>query len=149
MRATTTEIATANAVTDVFEALRQGLEARDAAAICALYLPDALIFDLAPPLGKPIDEAELALWLSSWAGPVERQTRDLRISVSGDMAVAHGFVHISAPTHEGEVAAWWMRTTTLLQRRDGRWLIAHEHESVPFEMDGSFRAMLGLEPEPM
>ncbi|WP_417308889.1 YybH family protein [Devosia sp.] len=147
MTAQQTDVQTTHAITDVFEALRQGLLARDAVAICALYLPDALIFDLAPPLGKPIDEAELALWLSSWAGPVERQTRELRIAVSGDLAVANGFVHISAPTHEGELAAWWMRTTTLLQRRDGRWLIAHEHESVPFAMDGSDRALMNLEPE--
>jgi ketosteroid isomerase-like protein len=30
--------------------------------------------------------------------------------------------------------------------RVGRWQVVHEHESVPFEMDGSFQASLGLQP---
>jgi len=32
------------------------------------------------------------------------------------------------------------------QRRDGRWQITHEHQSVPFEMDGSFTASIDLQP---
>jgi ketosteroid isomerase-like protein len=33
-----------------------------------------------------------------------------------------------------------------LRRIDGRWLIAHEHSSTPFYMDGTFRAALDLQP---
>jgi ketosteroid isomerase-like protein len=40
----------------------------------------------------------------------------------------------------------WYRSTLGLRRTDGRWQIVHEHESVPFEMDGSFQASLGLQP---
>jgi ketosteroid isomerase-like protein len=40
----------------------------------------------------------------------------------------------------------WFRVTLGLRRIDGRWLVTHEHESVPFEMDGSFRASVGLQP---
>lgn len=55
--------ANANAVTDVFEVLQSGHEARDTAAICTLHLPDAMIFDLAlayrfVQLGVPTDEHE-------------------------------------------------------------------------------------------
>ena len=40
----------------------------------------------------------------------------------------------------------WFRVTLGLRRVDGRWLVTHEHESVPFEMDGSFRASTDLTP---
>jgi ketosteroid isomerase-like protein len=40
----------------------------------------------------------------------------------------------------------WYRVTLGLRKIDGRWLVTHEHESVPFEMDGSFRASVDLLP---
>ena len=33
-----------------------------------------------------------------------------------------------------------------LRKEDGAWVVTHEHESVPFDMDGSFRASIGLQP---
>jgi ketosteroid isomerase-like protein len=32
------------------------------------------------------------------------------------------------------------------RRIDGAWKIVHEHASVPFAMDGSFRALVDLKP---
>jgi hypothetical protein len=40
-----------------------------------------------------------------------------------------------------------VRATIGLQVIDGEWLIVHAHESVPFYMDGSFRAAIDLTPE--
>lgn len=40
----------------------------------------------------------------------------------------------------------WYRVTIGLRRVDGRWLVVHEHESVPFLMDGSFAAAVDLKP---
>ena len=40
----------------------------------------------------------------------------------------------------------WFRVTLGLRRINGRWLVTNEHESVPFEMDGSSRASIGLTP---
>jgi ketosteroid isomerase-like protein len=39
-----------------------------------------------------------------------------------------------------------VRTTVGLRKIDGKWLIVHVHESVPFYMDGSDRAALDLKP---
>lgn len=41
----------------------------------------------------------------------------------------------------------WHRLALGLVVEDGDWKIAHVHESVPFAMDGSERALLDLEPE--
>ena len=140
------EMDTTRDIMAVLEALRQGLHDRNAEAVAVLYAPDAVIYDLDPPLAQVPSEADMALWLNSWAGPVERRTRDVAVRVLGDTAVLHGLTHMSAPTEDGQTAEWWMRTTMLIEKRDGGWLISHEHNSVPFYMDGSFTAALDLKP---
>ena len=131
-------------IASVLEAIRKGLRNRDARAVAAAYAPDAVIFDLAPPLARSLDETELKQWLDGWGGPVEQTTQDFQVTVQGDLAVGHGFAHISTRTKSGEEAAWWMRLTVCLTRQNGQWKITHEHTSVPFYMDGSYRAAIDL-----
>jgi ketosteroid isomerase-like protein len=120
---------------------------KDAAAVAALYAPEAVLFDLAPPLSHKVDEKAMAEWFDTWEGPVRSQSRDLKITAGGDAAFSHGLVQVSAVTREGgEEAVWWMRATMCFVRVGGAWKIAHEHTSVPFHMDGSFRAAMDLEP---
>jgi ketosteroid isomerase-like protein len=133
-------------ISGVMEAISRGLRNRDAAAIVAQYTPDAVLFDLAPPLSHRIDKRQLVEWLSTWDGPVNQQLRDMKIIVRGDLAFAYGFIQVNARTKAGEKAAWWMRATACLARQSGGWKIVHEHTSVPFYMDGSFRAALDLTP---
>jgi ketosteroid isomerase-like protein len=49
---------------------------------------------------------------------------------------------------DGQHAEWWQRITICLRRIDGIWKIVHEHTSVPFYMDGSYRAATDLKPDP-
>lgn len=122
---------------------------KDAAAIRAPYAPDAVTFDLAPPLRSVMDSDPNALqaWLDTWDGPIEMEDRDVAISVEGDLAFAHGFSRLSGQqAATGERVALWVRLTLCLRRLDGAWRVVHEHVSVPFYMDGSFKAALDLEP---
>ncbi|UJR85115.1 YybH family protein [Sandaracinus amylolyticus] len=135
------------AIRAVFETLSAAFRERDAVRIARQYAPDALIYDLAPPLGHVgMDTKSLEAWLATWQGPIEHTIRDLRISTDGDLALAHSLVHVGATTKQGERAEWWMRATAGLRRANGGWKIVHEHTSVPFHMDGSFRAATDLEP---
>jgi ketosteroid isomerase-like protein len=131
----------------VLEAVRKGHHDKDAAAIGAQYTPDAAIFDLAPPLAHMADISGLAAWLDTWEGPVGLEERDLTIEVSGGLAFCHGLSKVSATTKaDGQRAQWWQRITVCLRRTEGAWKIVHEHASVPFYMDGSYRAAIDLEP---
>ena len=38
------------------------------------------------------------------------------------------------------------RLTLCFRKIAGSWMVAHEHSSVPFYMDGSFRAAIDLKP---
>jgi ketosteroid isomerase-like protein len=135
-----------NEVDAVLEAVRSGYSDRDSAAITGQYTADAEIFDLAPPLAHPIDATQIAEWLATWNGPVEQTPLNMKSTVSGDAAFCHGLIRVTTRTNEGETAAWWMRTTICLVRQAGQWKIVHQHSSVPFYMDGSFRAAVDLQP---
>ena len=39
-----------------------------------------------------------------------------------------------------------VRVTACHRKINGKWLITHEHVSVPFYMDGSYRAAVDLKP---
>jgi ketosteroid isomerase-like protein len=120
---------------------------KDAEAIERHYVPGARIADLAPPLlRRGFNPEAIEIWLDGWDGPVDIATRDLVVEVDSDLAVAHGLQHVAARTRGGEEATWWSRITRIFARTPAGWRITHEHESVPFHMDGSFRAAVDLQP---
>ena len=136
------------AIEDVLRCVCQGHYDKDPAAIGAQFAPEAVIFDLAPPLGHKLDIPGLAAWLDSWDGPVSLETRDWVIAANGDLAFCYGLCKVGAKTKpDGQPTEWWQRMTVCLKRIDGGWKIVHEHTSVPFHMDGSFRAAVDLKPE--
>jgi ketosteroid isomerase-like protein len=134
------------AIRAVVTAIHKALRDRDAAAVIAHYVSDAVLFDLAPPLSHTVDRSGLVAWLGTWKGPVEREARELGISVSPELAVWHGYFRTRATSTGGESATWWERATLVFRRDAGSWKVTHEHTSVPFYMDGSFRAAVDLEP---
>jgi ketosteroid isomerase-like protein len=131
----------------ILEKVRKAHRSKDAAALIAPYAGDATIFDLAPPLShRGNNLQEVQAWLDTWDGPIDLETGDLNISVDGDLAFCHGVSRLSGTkTGDGPVSIW-MRATACLRRTGGGWRIVHEHTSVPFYMDGSFRAAVDLKP---
>jgi ketosteroid isomerase-like protein len=117
-------------------------------AIAGPYSDQAAIFNLAPPLiHRGVNIQEKQAWLDSWDGPIELESRDWKISVSGDQAYCHFYIHMSGtPKMAGRQISFWMRETLCLQRESGSWKIVHEHTSVPFYMDGTQRPAFDLQP---
>jgi ketosteroid isomerase-like protein len=52
--------------------------------------------------------------------------------------------HITGTKTDGEEVDLWFRATACFRRED--WRITHMHNSVPFSMDGSGKALLSLRP---
>jgi ketosteroid isomerase-like protein len=132
----------------VIEQLRKMNHDKDAAGFAALFAADAADYNLAPPLShRGIDRREKQAWFDSWDGPVEVEARDFEVTVSGDVAFCHGFMHMNATAKAGaRLVSFWMRSTLHLKRDAGQWRITHSHTSVPFYMDGSLRAAFDLNP---
>jgi ketosteroid isomerase-like protein len=132
----------------LIDSLHQAHHNKDAAGIAAPYAPNAAIFDLSPPLlhaGVTIERKQP--WLDTWDGPIDLESRDLHITVSGDHAFGHGFLRMAGtPKSAGRGVDFWMRATYCFERKAGAWRIVHEHTSVPFYMDGSLRPAFDLQP---
>lgn len=121
---------------------------KDAAAIVAPYTTDATIFSLAPPLAHHgINLNETKTWLDTWDGPIDLESRDFKLTISGDYAFCHGYIQMTgSPKTAGRQISFWMRSTIGLHREGDSWKIIHDHTSVPFYMDGTQRPAFDLKP---
>jgi uncharacterized protein (TIGR02246 family) len=127
----------------------KALHAKDVDAVMACYAPDVLVFDLAPPLrhaGADLHRSNFTQLFKTFRGPIGSDLRDLQIVTGEDVAFCHGLNRISGERTSGEKTDVWVRVTVCCRKIDGRWKVAHEHVSVPFHMDGSFRAAVDLAP---
>lgn len=70
---------------------------------------------------------------------------DLRIEVSGDLAVAWGLNRMASRTADGAQRVTWSRGTRVFRRADGEWLMVHQHVSFPFDPETG-AAATGLTP---
>jgi ketosteroid isomerase-like protein len=135
-------------IRDMIAGLHRAHYVKDAEAAAAPYMSDAVVFNLAPPLEHSgVNVGEKQAWMDSWETPIEIVPRDLAITVSGDFAFAHCFLHMSGTKKGPEGAVrFWMRETMCFERIRGTWRIVHEHTSVPFYMDGTLRPAFDLLP---
>ena len=131
-------------VEEVFQRLAKAHADHDADAIADAYAPGAVIFDLAPPLvRRGMNRENVAAWLVGWDGPIQIDARDVDLTVDGNLALVSALNRMRG-RQGGEDQDMWYRTTMCLRRISGRWRIVHDHASVPFYMDGSFRAAVDL-----
>ena len=139
------------AIRELLARFTRALHDKDSASAIGTLVDDAVTFDLAPPLRMDAqathDPAQLEQWFETWKGPIVSRSQELEIEVGGDIAYAYGLQHLTGTKRDGEEVDLWFRVTACLRREpDGRWRIAHMHNSVPFAMDGSRRALLDLKP---
>jgi len=145
MKSTDTPEAEVRRTIDDFAASLRG---KDLERLFGHYAPDVLSYDLAPPLRHSAAELRrgLAEWFETWEGPIGYEQRDLTVVAGGDLAFAHSLNRMHGRRTGGGTTDVWFRATVCLRRLGGRWRVAHEHTSVPFHMDGSYRAAVELRP---
>jgi PhnB protein len=131
----------------VIEEWADALRNKDATRMLSQYGPKLVHFSLAPPLLSTASNAQgLSAWFATWQGPIGYEIRDLDITVADDVAFSHSLNRMHGTKTDGAKGDLWFRHTFGFQRIEGEWKIAHEHESVPFYMDGSFKAAIDLRP---
>ena len=127
----------------------RAVRARDVDGVMSHYAADIVAFDLAPPLeyaGADAVRRSLEAWFPTFRGSVGWEIRDLSITIGDDVAFCRSLNRISGTRTDGEETDVWVRATVGLRKVDGTWKVAHEHASVPFYMDGSYRAAVDLKP---
>jgi uncharacterized protein (TIGR02246 family) len=106
----------------------------DRPAIRANHAATMLMFDVPPPfLSRGID-AYMKTWETflSWAGkPAEFRLRDVKITAGKDVAFATAIGNCTGPDTSGKPEPLEFRLTIGLRKVARRWVITHEHHSLP------------------
>ncbi len=116
----------------------KALQAKDLDALMANYdnSPTLVVFDVIPPrqyLGWDAYKKDWQTVLSECTGPMKAELTEMTIVAEGNIGYGHEIQHLSCPT-KGAPLDMTLRATDGYVKKDGKWLIAHEHLSVPIDL---------------
>ncbi len=135
---------TESEITALLDSWAAAIRAKDIDRLMSLYSPDIVYFDVVPPLrftGSAAVRRNFFRWFDSWNGPIGQEIRDLEILASEDIAAAYMLIRASGNLKNGPEVGYWVRATVGCQRSNHRWLITHEHVSLPVEFPSGSAAM--------
>lgn len=125
------------------EALEQrfinAFKAKDLNGIMSVYVPDRslFVFDVIPPRQYVGFEAYKRDWqdfLALFDGPITVEFSDLDITADGRLAYGHSIQRVAGKTKDGKTLDITVRVTDGYRKEGGKWLVAHEHVSVPVDV---------------
>jgi uncharacterized protein (TIGR02246 family) len=135
-------------IRQLLEQWGQALHTKDLHTLMSYYAPDILTFDILPPLqyqGIDTYRKNFEAWFAAVQGPIEYETRDLRLTIGEEVAFCHSLNRVRSTRPSDEHTETWVRVTVGLRKIEGTWRITHEHVSVPCDMETS-QALLHLQP---
>jgi ketosteroid isomerase-like protein len=116
------------------EALGQAIRDKDLDELMTFYARDVEVFDVRFSinlLGAAAYRNNFEHWFDSFEGPVGFEHHNLRITVDENVAFCHYLALVTGARPGGRTSGYWVRGTTCFERRDGEWLVTHEHVSTP------------------
>jgi ketosteroid isomerase-like protein len=116
------------------EQLAQAIRDKNVDLLMTFYAPDVAVFDVRPPLntrGAGEYRQNFERWFASFEGPLGFEFKDLRIAPGEGAAFCHYLALVSGARPGGGASGYWVRGTTCFEQREGRWLVTHEHISMP------------------
>lgn len=123
-------------------------QARDVKTIMSCYTDDVVAYDAIMKLqfqGADAYGKHWAMCMEMCSGEMIFEPGDVTIAASGDVGYAHYLIRCGAKDSDGTEKTSWMRATACFRRTGGKWGIAHEHFSAPFDME-SGKALFDLKP---
>lgn len=127
-------------IKQVFEAYQAAVFAKDVEAFVSLYDTNVHVFDMWEQWSYTGIEAWRGM-VTGWFGSlgdelVKVEFSNMEITVTDNMAVAHGFVTFKGLSSEGkEQRSMQNRLTCVLMKTHEGWKIIHEHSSAPLVSD--------------
>ncbi len=135
-------------IRQLIDGMAKALRAKDINGVMSNYAPEVVVFDIVPPLrylGADAYRKNWEEWFATWQGPIGYEIRDLSITAGDEVAFSYSLNRISGTKKSGERPDVWIRMTACYRKINGKWLITHDHVSVPFDME-TFRASVDLKP---
>jgi uncharacterized protein (TIGR02246 family) len=121
----------------LIERWAEAVHATDLDAVLADHSDDIVMFDVPPP-----DDGVRGIdaYRETWPPFFEWQARgasfdivELDVTAGDDVAYAHALLRCGMPDELAERPERRLRLTLGLRREDGRWVVAHEHHSLPLD----------------
>ena len=123
------------AIRDLITRWAEAVHAEDLQTVLADHDPDIVMFDVPPPYeGVRGIEA----YRDSWPPFFEWQRQgalfeivELDVTAGNDVAFAHALLRCGMPAELEANPDNRLRVTVGLRKREGRWVVTHEHHSFP------------------
>jgi ketosteroid isomerase-like protein len=122
----------------------EAIRTKDVDRLISLYSPDIVYYDVVPPLqyvGSAALRGRFMDWFNGYDSSIGFDIRHLHIVSSGDVAVAYWLSRARGTLKNGQEVGSWVRATSCCQRSNDRWLITHEHVSLPVDFRSRSAAM--------
>ena len=118
----------------------KAVNARDVDAVMKVYVPDEslVVFDVVPPreyVGAKAYRKDWEGFFAGFKGPVKFEISDLHVFAGGTIGYGYSIQHVSGTDTKGQPIDMTVRVTDGYRKVNGRWLIAHEHVSVPVDLE--------------
>jgi uncharacterized protein (TIGR02246 family) len=116
------------AIKQLIDSFMASFSVKDVKAMLSHYAPDAIMYDVK----LPFQTKGAIAWRHTWEACLpyfpdsfQVEIRDLKIHVSGDLAVAHFLFRLTGTKKDDPAAQTWIRTTGAYQRKQGKWKVIH------------------------
>jgi uncharacterized protein (TIGR02246 family) len=122
------------AVRDLIEAWAAAVRRKDYAGSLQSHSPDFVMFDVPPPFKSLGLDAYKKTWdlFFSWSSDLVRfEIQQMDVTAGADVAFAVATMNCAGPDSAGKPEPLDFRLAVCLKKIDRRWVIAHEHHSVP------------------
>jgi ketosteroid isomerase-like protein len=118
---------------------------KDTAGCMTHFAADALSYEHVAPLQYQGVEAIRKVCQAGFdvfQGSIDYQIRGLAIAASGELGFAYGLNHVTGETPDGRTLETFTRGTWCWRKIDGKWRVAHQHLSAPFDAKTGKAALL-------
>ena len=115
-------------------------KAKDLDALMKAYAPGQtlVVFDVVPPrqyIGAAAYRKDWQTFFDSFEGPITVELTDLDVAADRNLAYSHSIQRVAGTDRQGKKLDLTVRVTDVYKKARGRWLIIHEHVSVPVDLD--------------
>ena len=122
--------------------LLASIQARDVDRVMSHYQKseDLIAFDVTPPMeyrGWDAYRKDYQDVFTQFKSIDKAEFKELHTRSSGTMAYFAAIVHLDATGQDDKTTPLDLRLTDVLQKIGGKWLIVHEHASVPANLGGT------------
>ena len=101
-------------------------------------------YDVVPPVqytGWDSYKKDFGDFFALFDGPISDEASDMAIVAEGNLGYSRMVEHVTGKQKNGQPMDMLVRVTDVYRKSKGKWLIIHEHVSVPVDLDSGKAVM--------